>query len=90
MYFDFEKIRDIHGEDIIECINDNYEDVAANLKFFVELGFKDDIDIFEAYPQVFIADEDSFKNKMNNFIEKLGFDYIDKIENDISLLEELL
>ena len=32
----------------------------------------------------------NFKNKMNNFIEKLGFDYIDKIENDISLLEELL
>ena len=61
-----------------------------NIKYFISLGFEDTEDIFERQVLIFICPKEEFRVKINNLIKKLGNNYIEKIENDISLLDELL
>ena len=90
MKFDLDKIITIYGEEYIELIKDNIDDVKANLKYFIEIGFNDIEDIFERYTPIFICDNTNFKNKVKTLVRRLGFNYVELIENDLGLLEELL
>ena len=54
-----------------------------------ELGFEDVEGIFERNVETFLYFPQSFKEKINNLIEKLGSDYVNIIENDVSYLENL-
>lgn len=54
-----------------------------------KLGFTDIGDIFERETLLFICDNKEFKNKIDRLIIRLGATYVDDIENDIPLLEEL-
>lgn len=89
MNIDYDKIREIYGDDIIEEIISNKEDVIKNLYYFYQLGFEDVEDIFERQVMIFICSNSEFINKINNLINKIGNNYIDEIENDIELLDEL-
>lgn len=90
MNINFDKIENIYGKDIINNIVMLKEDVINNFKYFVSLGFNDPEDIFERQVPIFVCSNDEFNKKLNNLISKLGNNYIEEIENDISLLDELL
>lgn len=90
MNIDFDKIEKIYGSSIINSIALLKEDVIDNIKYFISLGFEDTEDIFERQVLIFICPKEEFKMKIDNLIKKLGNNYIEEIENDISLLDALL
>ncbi len=90
MNIDFDRIEKIYGSSIINSIALLKEDVIDNIKYFISLGFGDTEDIFERQVLIFICPKEEFKMKIDNLIKKLGNNYIEEIENDISLLDELL
>ena len=90
MNIDFDRIEKIYGSSIINSIALLKDDVIDNIKYFISLGFEDTEDIFERQVLIFIYPKEEFRVKINNLIKKLGNNYIEEIENDISLLDELL
>ena len=90
MKINIEKIEEIYGEDILNLVKENIHDITKNLNYLEKLDFNDIEDIFERYIPIFICDSTEFKTKINNLISKLGINYIDIIENDLGILEELL
>lgn len=90
MNIDFDRIEKIYGSSIINSIALLKDDVIDNIKYFISLGFEDTEDIFERQVLIFICPKEELRVKINNLIKKLGNNYIEKIENDISLLDELL
>ena len=47
MQVDFNKIKEIYGEETLRLIVYNLDKVLNNLKYFESLGFTDSLDIFE-------------------------------------------
>ena len=90
MDIDFNKIEKIYGKSVIESISVLRDDVIKNIEYFMRLGFDDAIDILERQVLIFICSNEEFISKVNTLIKKIGINYIDEIENDISLLDELL
>lgn len=83
-----ENIIDTYGEDIKEDIVENKDIVLENYNFLQELNIISVDEIFQRYITIFL-DED-FKNKVNKLISNLGEDYIEKIEENISIFDSLL
>ena len=90
MDFDFSKIEEIYGKETVTNIKDNIEKVTSNINYLIYLGFNDTEDLFERETLLFLYDNETFKNKINQLIKKLGPNYVNIIEDDISQLEELL
>lgn len=90
MKIDFEKIEEIYGSSIIEEIKNNSKDILENIKYLKELNINDIEDIFERYPLIFICDKNEFKNKVDKLISKIGINYVDMLDNDMELWEELM
>jgi len=90
MDFDFSKIEEIYGKETVTNIKDNIEEVTSNINYLIYLGFNDTEDLFERETLLFLYDTETFKNKINQLIKKLGPNYVNIIEEDISQLEELL
>lgn len=89
MILDLEKIREIYGDSSIEELNDNIESLTNNMNYLFKLGFDDVYDTVSLYPYMFLIDEETFKEKVNNLIDSLGFDYLKKLEEDTSLWENV-
>lgn len=89
MKFDLEKINELYGENAIYEIKDHIEDITSNMCFLASIGFTDIYGILEMNPYMFICPPTTFKNKVNKLLDKLGFDYLEKLDNDISLWGEL-
>ena len=83
-----ENIIDTYGEGIKEDILENKDIVLENYNFLQELNIISVDEIFQRYITIFL-DED-FKNKVNKLISNLGEDYIEKIEENISIFDSLL
>lgn len=90
MKIDFEKIEKIYGSSLIEEIQNNLKDILKNMKYLKELNINDIEDIFERYPLIFICDKNEFKNKVDKLISKIGINYVDMLDNDMELWEELM
>ena len=90
MDIDFNKIEKIYGKGVIESISILRDDVIKNIEYLIALGFDDAIDIFERQVLIFICPNEEFISKVNTLIKRIGINYIDEIESDISLLDELL
>lgn len=90
MQINFNKIEKIYGIEILELVRDNLIDVTDNINYMLKLKFTDVEDVFERYTPIFICSNNEFMDKINNLIKKIGDDYVDIIENDLSMLEELL
>ena len=84
------KIKEIYGEEILQELIENKEEVQKNIYYMLRLDFEDTEDIFERITPLFINDNKTFKNKIDGLIKKLGPDYVNIIESDLGLLEELL
>lgn len=89
MKIDLNKIKEVYGENTLYEIKNHIEEITSNMSFLASIGFKDVIDIFENNPYMFLYTPLIFKEKVNKLLDKLGFDYIEKLENDISLWGEL-
>lgn len=87
---DIEKIKEIYGDSVIALIKQNIDDISINIKYLKKIGFTDIEDIFERYVYIFIEDNDSFKSKINKFINIIGENYVSILENNIELWEKLL
>ena len=90
MNINFNNIRDTYGDDVILSIRDNIDDVNENIDYLKELKFTDVEDIFERYALLFLYTPSEFKERFDELIKRLGNNYVDIIENDLSNLEELL
>ncbi len=90
MKIDFEKIEEIYGISVIEEIKNNSKDILENIKYLKELNINDIEDIFERYPLIFICDKKEFKSNVDKLILKIGINYIDMLDNDMELWEELM
>lgn len=86
---DFDKISEIYGEEVLREMQENMDEVIKNVNYMYMLEFNDVEDIFEREILLFLYDHDIFKDKLNKLIYKLGLNYVEKIENDLSLLESL-
>lgn len=89
MNINYNKIKELYGIDYLYLIKDNIEDIKLNIDYLYKLGFNDVEDIFERYTFLFIKDNDEFRVMFNKLITNLGSDYVDIIENDLGVLEEL-
>ena len=83
-----ENIIDTYGEDIKEDILKNKDIVLENYNFLQELNIISVDEIFQRYITIFL--DENFKNKVNKLISNLGEDYIEKIEENISIFDSLL
>ena len=83
-----ENIIDTYGEDIKEDILENKDIVLENYNFLQELNIISVDEIFQIYITIFLYED--FKNKVNKLISNLGEDYIEKIEENISIFDSLL
>ena len=89
MILDLDKVREIYGDSSIEELNDNIETLTHNMNYLIKLGFDDVYDTVSIYPYMFLIDEETFKEKVNNLIDSLGFDYIEKLAEETSLWENV-
>lgn len=83
-----ENIIDTYGEDIKEDILENKDIVLENYNFLQELNIISVDEIFQRYITIFL--DENFKNKVNKLISNLGEDYVEKIEENISIFDSLL
>ena len=86
---DFDKISEIYGNEVLNEIQNNIDEVMKNINYMYTLGFDDVEDIFERETLLFLYNSSIFKEKLDKLIFKLGVTYVDDIENDLSLLEDL-
>lgn len=87
---DLEKMKEIHGEDVIEAIYDNIDIIERNINVMKKLKFDDIESIFERCPSIFMKFLSNFTEQIENLISELGDDYVEIIQSDISIIEERL
>lgn len=90
MDINYNKISEIYGKSMLENIKENFDIVTNNIRYLIKLNFTDVEDIFERYVPIFLNDEEIFKNKINELIKKIGINYVEEIENNLDILEELV
>lgn len=90
MNINFGKIREIYGQDALVACNDNLDELVKNINYLIKLGFSDYEDIIERFPYAFLEEHDIVKEKIDTLISKLGMDYLNILEEDMSYWEELL
>lgn len=83
-----EEIIDTYGSSIKKDLIDNKETVVDNYNYLKSLNVISLDEIFTRYIIMFL-DED-FKKKINSLILKLGEDYIEKIEEDLSIFDRMI
>lgn len=86
----FNKINEIYGNDILVLVKENVNDVIKNFQYLIDLDFSDVEDIFERYVTVFICSQEEFKSKVDKLINRVGIEYVDILESNMELWEELV
>ncbi len=89
MKLNLKKIQEIYGNSAIYEIEDHLDIIVNNMNYLVSLKFNNVYSILETNPYMFLYDNNRFKEKINNLIQKLGVEYIEKLDNDISLWGEI-
>ncbi|MBR6034107.1 MAG: hypothetical protein IKP28_05190 [Clostridia bacterium] len=90
MNINFENLKEIYGDEILDVINENIDIIEANVKTMQELGFDDVEDLLEKNIDSFLFFPNNFKNKMEELIKEVGPNYVDVIENDMSYMDKIL
>lgn len=89
MNINIKKIIQVYGDEYINLIKENMDDIVLNINTLVSLGFTDVESIFERVTPIFIISNKKFSKKINDLIKKYGNNYVEIIESDLGLLEEL-
>ena len=88
--FSLDKMKEVYGEEIVEVISYNMDIIEKNIDLLRQLKF-DDIDgLFERCPTIFMYFPKDFKEKIEVLIKQIGPNYVEVIQRDISILEDLL
>ena len=87
---DFERMKEIYGDEIEEIINENIDIIEKNIQFLNDLKFEDAEGIFEMYPDLFMNFPKEFEEKILKLKDQLGENYVEIIENDTSVLENII
>lgn len=90
MDIDFGKIRELYGEDALITCKENIDYLVENINYLIKLGFDNYVEIIERFPLAFIEDPHIVKERINKLIQRLGIEYLDILNEDVSLFEELL
>lgn len=90
MKIDFRKIKEIYGEDVLVACNENIDELVKNINYLIKLGFDDYEEIIERFAPAFLEDYEIVKERIDKLIERLGFDYINILSEDMGLWEELM
>ena len=85
MKVDIDRIEKIYGDGIIISIRDNLDDIIENIKYLHKKGFNNIYELLELNPHSFVESNDIFIEKVDNLITSLGVEYIEKINEDITL-----
>ena len=85
MKWNMDKLKEIYGESIIWEIKENLDSVVANMNYIKSIGFSDPYDVIETNPYLFLLDEENFKDKIEKLTQKLGVNFVEKLEEDSSL-----
>ena len=80
-----DRLTEIYGESIARVIYDNIDNFTANIKYLESRGYYNVLDLVSLYPYSFIQEEDEFMEKVDTLIDKLGIDYVEKINNNYEL-----
>jgi len=86
---DLEKMKLVHGEEIVEIIYENIDLVEKNIKILKDYKFDDIEGIFERCPMIFMHFTKEFNNKIEKLKNDLGEEYVDIIQNDVGIIEEI-
>lgn len=79
---------DTYGSSIKKDLIDNKETVMDNYNYLKSLNVISLDEIARRYMNLLL--DESFKKKLNNLIMKLGEDYIEKIEEDLSVFDSIV
>ena len=72
------------------CQNENIDIIEKNIRFLNDLKFEDAEGIFEMYPDLFMNFPKKFEEKILKLKDQLGENYVEIIENDTSVLENII
>ena len=72
------------------CQNENIDIIEKNIQFLNDLKFEDAEGIFEMYPDLFMNFPRKFEEKILRLKNQLGENYVEIIENDTSVLENII
>ena len=89
MKMNLDKIKEIYGSSSLYEINENIEEVVHNMNYLITKKFRDVYELLEINPYIFLLPTDIFEEKVDNLIEELGVEYIEKIEEDMSIWSNL-
>ena len=88
------------GEDVTENlktvktipmeINENIDIIEKNIRFLNDLKFEDAEGIFEMYPDLFMNFPKKFEEKILKLKDRFGENYVEIIENDTSVVENII
>ena len=84
-----ENMKEIYGEEIIKVIIDNEELIKENVKTLEKYKFNDIEDIIERYPTLLMNFPKQFEEKIKKLKKIYGEDFVNIIENDMSILENV-
>ena len=79
-----------YDKKIEEIINENIDIIEKNIQFLNDLKFEDAEGIFEMYPDLFMIFPRKFEEKILRLKNQLGENYVEIIENDTSVLENII
>ena len=89
MKLDLKRIEEIYGKSSIYEFKENMDEVITNLNYLLSRGFNNVYTILENNPYIFFLDTNIFEERVNNLIDKLGVEYIEKLEEDFTLWGEI-
>lgn len=90
MNIDFSKVREIYGKEALVICNEHIDDLVKNINYLIELGFDNYEEIIERFSLAFVDEHEMVKKRINNLILRLGVNYIEILNENMGLWEELL
>ena len=85
MKINLEKIEELYGNSLLIEIKNNLEDIVENINYLKKRQINNYEELLENYPFVLIISPTTFQKKIDKLIENLGNNYIEILENNISL-----
>ncbi len=89
MNLDIEKLKEIYGENIVVDLHENMDSLVENMNTLISYGFKDPYDMVESNPYIFLTLPETFQEKIEKVIQKLGVNFVEQIEENMSLWSEI-
>lgn len=71
---------------MLDTLSTNRKLICSNLKYLIELGVKNVVEIFTAYYEIFLMDHSNFISIFNKYEKE---DLIEKLAKNVAIIEYL-